>query len=179
MKIRLTFAVLVVAVATSLVALPGAVAAAPAQAPAAAAPTVAGVSVPINFSNTLGSFAGAFNITRFAVQNGQLVAIGNLTGTVTNAAGGLVGTINQALTLPVAQATGSCQILDLVLGPLDLNLLGLLVHLDTVHLNITAQQGPGNLLGNLLCAVAGLLDNSGTGGLNGVAALLNNILRGL
>ena len=179
MKIRLTFAVLVVAVATSLVALPGAVAAAPAQAPAAAAPTVAGVPVPINFTSALGSFAGTFNVNRFAVQNGQLVAIGNLTGTVTDALGNVVGSVNQALTLPVAQATGSCQILDLVLGPLDLNLLGLVVHLDTVHLNITAQQGPGNLLGNLLCAVAGLLDNTGGGGLNGVAALLNSILRGL
>jgi hypothetical protein len=58
------------------------------------------------------------------------------------------------------QTTASCQILDLVLGPLDLNLLGLVVHLDTVHLNITAQPGPGNLLGNLLCAIAGLLDQT-------------------
>ena len=48
--------------------------------------------------------------------------------------------------------SGSCQILDLRLGPLDLNLLGLVVHLDMVHLNITAEPGPGNLLGNLLCA---------------------------
>ena len=78
------------------------------------------------------------------------------------------------MVLPVA-ATGSCQILDLVLGPLDLNLLGLLVHLDTVHLNITAQQGPGNLLGNLLCAVAGLLDNPATPA-GGLAGLLNRIL---
>ncbi len=97
----------------------------------------------------------------------------------------LVGTISQALTLPVigSQATASCEILDLVLGPLDLNLLGLVVHLDTVHLNITAVPGPGNLLGNLLCAVAGLLDNTGGGtaggALNGIAALLNNILRNL
>jgi hypothetical protein len=184
MKVRLVFAVLVAAVATSLVVLPGAVAAAPAQTPAAA-PAVAGVNVPINFTSTLGSFIGNFNVTRFAVQNGQLVAIGNLTGTVTDATGAVVGTINQALTLPVAgtAATGSCQILDLVLGPLNLNLLGLVVHLDTVHLNITAQSGPGNLLGNLLCSVAHLLDNTGggtTGGaLNGIAALLNNILRNL
>jgi hypothetical protein len=184
MKIRLGLAVLVAAVAASLVALPGALAAPSAQAPAAA-PAVAGVNIPINFTSAAGGFLGNFNVTRFAVQNGQLVAIGQLTGTVTNAAGAVLGTVNQALTLPVigTQATGSCQILDLVLGPLDLNLLGLVVHLDTVHLNITAQQGPGNLLGNLLCAVAGLLDNTGggtTGGaLNGVAALLNNILRNL
>ena len=72
----------------------------------------------------------------------------------------------------------SCQVLDLVLGPLDLNLLGLKVHLDTVHLNITAVPGPGNLLGNLLCAVAGLLDGStGLNGiLNGITSLLNQLL---
>ena len=48
-----------------------------------------------------------------------------------------------------------------MLGPLDLNLLGLEVHLDPVVLDIVAQPGPGNLLGNLLCAVAGLLDGAG------------------
>ena len=66
-----------------------------------------------------------------------------------------------------------------MLGPLNLDLLGLVVHLDTVHLNITAQQGPGNLLGNLLCAVANLLNNpAGAGGaLTGIANLLNQILR--
>ena len=78
---------------------------------------------------------------------------------------------------PAATAL-SCQILNLVLGPLDLDLLGLKVHLDTVHLNITAQGGPGNLLGNLLCSVAGLLDGStGLNGiLNGIVALLNQLL---
>jgi hypothetical protein len=178
MKIRLVFAVLAATVAASLVAIPGALAAAPAQAPAAA-PAVAGVNIPINVTNTLGSFLGNFNVTRFAVQNGQLVAIGTLTGTVTDALGNTVGTVNQALTLPVlgTAATGSCQILDLVLGPLDLNLLGLVVHLDTVHLNITAQQGPGNLLGNLLCSVAHLLDSNASG--QGLTAVLNNLLRAL
>ena len=83
-------------------------------------------------------------------------------------------------TAVVTAATGSCQILDLTLGPIDLNLLGLVVHLDTVHLNITAQSGPGNLLGNLLCAVANLLNgglNNLVGGLlNQLATLLNQIL---
>jgi hypothetical protein len=49
------------------------------------------------------------------------------------------------------------------LDQVDLDLLGLQVHLDTVHLNITAQSGPGNVVGNLLCAVAGLLDPGTTG----------------
>ena len=76
---------------------------------------------------------------------------------------------------PLAAAAG-CEVLDLVLGPLDLNLLGLEVHLDTVHLNITAVPGAGNLLGNLLCAVAGLLDGTGLGGLlDQVSALLTSI----
>jgi hypothetical protein len=43
-----------------------------------------------------------------------------------------------------------CTVLDLTLGPLDLNLLGLMVHLDTVHLVITADS-EGGLLGSLLC----------------------------
>ena len=47
-----------------------------------------------------------------------------------------------------------CPILDLTLGPLDLNLLGLMVHLDTVHLVITADS-EGGILGQLLCGLAG------------------------
>jgi len=47
-----------------------------------------------------------------------------------------------------------CQVLDLTLGPLDLNLLGLMVHLDTVHLTITADS-EGGILGSLLCSLAG------------------------
>lgn len=108
---------------------------------------------------------GALNITNFSVVNGVLTAVGTLTG----AAG--TGPVQ----IPVTSIAGSCQILDLVLGPVDLNLLGVVVHLDQVHLNITAQSAPGNLLGNLLCAVAHLLDNPSSS-LNGVAALLNRII---
>jgi hypothetical protein len=49
---------------------------------------------------------------------------------------------------------GVCTILDLMLGPLDLNLLGLIVHLDRVHLRITADPRRG-ILGSLLCGLAG------------------------
>lgn len=126
-----------------------------------------------------GNVAGTFDVSRFANQSGELVAIGTFTGTVTDAAGAVTsGSQQVALPVDVQQSAGSCQILDLVLGPLDLDLLGLQVHLDQVHLNITAQSGPGNLLGNLLCAVAHLLD--GPTGVNAIltqiAALLNQIL---
>lgn len=55
----------------------------------------------------------------------------------------------------VQQAPGEiCTVLDLVLGPLDLNLLGLMIHLDRVRLTITADPN-GGILGSLLCSLAG------------------------
>lgn len=73
--------------------------------------------------------------------------------------------------------TAQCEILNLVLGPLDLNLLGLEIHLSQVVLDIIARPGPGQLLGNLLCAVAGLLDGGPLAGLLGqLRTLLNQIL---
>jgi hypothetical protein len=130
---------------------------------------------------TGGTFSGVLNITSFAVQNGQLVANGLLSGTLTDTATStVIGTVsNVPVAIPV-QATGTCQILNLTLGPLDLNLLGLMVHLNRVHLTITAQQGPGNLLGNLLCAIAHLLDSSASGtALNQLVTLLNHLLASL
>ncbi len=99
----------------------------------------------------------------------QLLAVGKLS------LGGInLGTVQAPVNL--AGTAGSCPVLHLDLGPLDLNLLGLKVHLNDVVLDITAQSGPGNLLGNLLCAVAHLLDGGPTSGL---AGLLNNVLHAL
>jgi hypothetical protein len=52
-----------------------------------------------------------------------------------------------------APAAGTCAILDLVVGPLHLDLLGLVVDLNRVHLAITGNPA-GGLLGRLLCGVA-------------------------
>ena len=57
------------------------------------------------------------------------------------------------------------------------DLLGLQVHLNQVVLDITAQSGPGNLLGNLLCSVANLLN--GPSLLQGEVSSLLNILQQL
>ena len=125
-----------------------------------------------------GTFSGVFALEQFVVSQGQLLAQGTLTGTFTNTATGATQTLPATqIQLPVASVTGSCQILHLELGPLDLNLLGLQVHLDRVVLDITAQSGPGNLLGNLLCAVAHLLDSNAS--LQAIAQLLNHILGAL
>jgi hypothetical protein len=69
-----------------------------------------------------------------------------------------------------------CDILDLTLGPLHLDVLGLVVDLNQVHLQITAESGQGNLLGNLLCSVAGLLDNPGGLDLGGLLQQIVNLL---
>lgn len=134
----------------------------------------AGLQIPVNFSSPGGSLTGVFNLTRFVVRNGRLSAIGTLTGTITNAAGQTVGAIVQTLTLPVFNISGTCDILHLELGPIDLNLLGLVVHVDKIVIDIDAQSGAGNLLGNLLCAVANLLNANGA--LSTLANLLNQIL---
>ncbi len=119
-----------------------------------------------------GTFRGVLDIINFRVIDGDLIAVGELTGTVRDADGGRVGRVqDERVRLPLILANASsCDILKLRLGPLDLDLLGLQIHLDRIVLDITAEAGPGNLLGNLLCAIAGLLD----GGLN-----LNTVLRDL
>ena len=152
----------------------------------AAPPSSTAVTVPVtgSFADALGgtgTFTGDYTINRVAKSGGGLVAVGTLSGTLTDSAGTVLGTVTQSVTTPL-QAAGSCDVLNLTLGPLDLNLLGLRVQLNQVVLNITAEPGPGNLLGNLLCAVAGLLDppTTGGGGIGGIlttiVSLLNQIL---
>ena len=130
-----------------------------------------------------GTVTGSFTPKRFKVSpSGNLKAVGKLTTTLTKGNGTVVGTDSRKVVLPVTKAEGQqlraaavgCDVLNLVLGPLDLDLLGLQVHLDKVVLDITAVPGAGNLLGNLLCAVAGLLDAQGV--LTQISQILNSIL---
>ncbi|MET0234220.1 MAG: hypothetical protein ABW224_06260 [Kibdelosporangium sp.] len=128
-----------------------------------------------------GAVTGTFTPTEFIAQGDQLLAKGVADLTLTDSAGQQVGTASPTITLPTAASgtnaiQASCEILDLVLAPLDLDLLGLVVHLDRVHLNITAESGPGNLLGNLLCAIVGLLDGSPAPDLQALVNLLNAII---
>lgn len=148
---------------------------------ASAAPTTGTVTAPISTTQSGGVLNGVFTITSFATNTaGQLVANGTFTGSYTNPSG-ITSTITSAASSVVTNTSsgGGCQVLDLVLGPLHLDLLGLNVDLNQVHLNITAQPGPGNLLGNLLCSVSHLLDGGNTGGLQSLLNLLNGLLAGL
>ena len=120
---------------------------------------------------------GSVTITRLQERGGQLVASGTLTGTA------LGQPVTQQFTdVPLALVDpngGACDILNLDLGPIDLDLLGLVVDLAPVSLDVTALPGPNNLLGNLLCAVTGLLDQDPTGGLGGVLNQLLSIINRL
>ena len=142
--------------------------------PAAAAP---GLRIPVSgVTDRNGRFTGTFELQRFVeTADGTVAAVGTLTGTVTRANGTTVGSVATNVLAPVSVAQATCDILHLDLGPLNLNLLGLQVDLSRIVLDITAQAGAGNLLGNLLCAVAGLLDGPGSG----LATALNQILSAL
>lgn len=129
------------------------------------------VSIPVTGTTAAGgAFSGVFNLASFAVRDGQVVAVGTLSGVLTSATG-VVGSVVSNVALPTAVGQTACDILHLDIGPIALNLLGLQVDLSRIVLDITAQAGAGNLLGNLLCAVAGLLDNP-----SGLARVLNQIL---
>lgn len=148
-----------------------------------------GIDVPVTGSaGDAGTFAGTFHIQRFERAGDGINAVGTISGVLTTPAG--ARNVVTAATAPLdlaasgaAAATAAntvslqqaaCEILHLELGPLDLNLLGLVVHLDRIVLDISAQPGAGNLLGNLLCEVAGLLDPLGS--LQQIVSLLNRIL---
>ena len=139
----------------------------------AAQPAPAGLSIPVAGTGT-GTLTGTFNLQRFAANNDQLLAVGTLVGTVTNTATGVVTSVVQNVAFPVTVGQTACEILHLDLGPLHLDLLGLQIDLSQVVLDITAQPAPGNLLGNLLCSVAHLLDSP-----SALANLLNRILAAL
>jgi hypothetical protein len=167
MSLRLAGAVAVAAVVGVLAFASAGVAAPPSA-------TATPVSIPISVTNATGSFVGTLDITRFVAQNGTVSAVGTLTGTLTDALTGTVTTITQDVVLPLISATGTCPVLHLELGPLDLNLLGVVIHLDKVVLDVSAQAGPGNLLGNLVCGLANALNSNRAA--TALANLLNNLL---
>jgi len=74
----------------------------------------------------------------------------------------------------LTQAT-TCPVLNIGLGPVQVDLLGLVVELGAIDLVVGGEQGA--LVGDLLCIIMGLLsplDAAGlTTALNGIAASLN------
>jgi hypothetical protein len=132
-------------------------------------------------------FAGTFTIKRFVQRAGQAFAVGTLRGKLGNRRVVKRGVRMPAVTEPAPAAAraaaqpplptpGACQILNLVLGPINLNLLGLRVATNEIRLLIEAIPGPGNLLGNLLCAIANLLNPSANTPISQLVQVLNALL---
>jgi hypothetical protein len=74
---------------------------------------------------------------------------------------------------PEQQQAGECAILNLELGPIDLDLLGLEVDTSAICLDITAVEGAG-VLGDLLCGLSGGLDLGGI--IDELGAQLDDVL---
>ncbi|WP_425309949.1 hypothetical protein AADG42_14670 [Ammonicoccus fulvus] len=166
------------ALVTCLGALPAATAFAAPRAPGS--PSAQGPNRPAPTSTPVtGTFADG---TSFAGELSQLQVVRSgdalqLLGTITGTGLPVDGT-SFATPITGMAVNDGCTVLDLDLGPLHLDLLGLVIDLNQINLDITAVPGAGNLLGNLLCSIAGLLDNAG-GPLGGLTALLNRLLSGL
>jgi hypothetical protein len=142
------------------------------------------------------TFTGHYTVNRFVSgRNGKTFAVGTLTGRlghrhISRSNVAMPASIGTGLMTDAAHAAAACPVLHLVLGPVNLNLLGLVVTLgggsaanQPIVLDITAMSGSGNLLGNLVCSVSGLLNGTGatpltssltTGLLNLLNTLLNN-----
>jgi hypothetical protein len=115
-------------------------------------------------AQTVGTLSVRFTITRFVKRGHRLFAVGAAIANFKPAAGApenvTAATDRQTFVTRVkglrrfSSAQKICPILDLTLGPLDLNLLGLMAHLDKVHLTITADS-EGGVLGSLFCSLAG------------------------
>jgi hypothetical protein len=115
-------------------------------------------------------FTGTYTIERFTRRGGQQYAVGTLKGRLKGRR-----VKRDDVRIPVALArpaqgaqipptAGACQILNLTLQPIDLNLLGLRVRTSRIDLRIEGVPGAGQLVGNLLCGILGILDPQGGSG---------------
>ncbi|HEY7326812.1 MAG TPA: hypothetical protein VH592_04190 [Gemmataceae bacterium] len=122
----------------------------------------------------LGSAPGLVPIQFNSLTNGAV----NPSGQLQYTAQGQIGVIPFSVPVTISATPGSngSTVLDLDINPIHLDLLGLNVQTSAICLDITAQPGPGNLLGNLLSDVGGLL-NANTGNLSSVLSNpLTNLL---
>src|SRR2546423_873214 len=128
--------------------------------PGGAAASTGAQNIPVTGTftdaNGAGKFVGTLSIDSFATRNGQLVALGSVTGTMTDALGRTTAVPAQSVTVPV-HAVGveqeGCQIVHLDLGSLSLTVLGIEINLSPLKLDVNL----GGLLGSILCPLLGAL----------------------
>ena len=100
-------------------------------------------------------------ITSVSLVNGALVATGTATATIHGQTTTVPFSAPVDISLAQNQPGTICPVLDLTLGPINLNLLGLVVQTSPICLTITATEG-GGLLGDLLCSLGQALAGGAT-----------------
>ncbi|HET7220917.1 MAG TPA: hypothetical protein VFJ02_22845 [Vicinamibacterales bacterium] len=141
-------------------------------------------------ATTAAPVSGTLAVQRFARAETGVAAVGTLTVSVPETASSVARTIVTQVALPlarsgsdaaaadtpvgqapaVAAAAAECGTLNLALGAVDVEALGLPIHIERTAVDVTAVDGSGNQLGTLLCQIAALLD-SDTSSTQLVAAL--------
>jgi hypothetical protein len=163
-------------------------------------PAGTALALPLTGAGTGGvRFNGTVSVQRFVQRDGQVFAIGAVSGTVSGPAGPIGTSILLPVAFPVHVGSGftarnerelihpaalarpdsgvrvmlaqasTCGVLHLALGSVNLNLLGFVVNTAPVSIDINGDSG--GPLGNLVCAVLATLNN-----VVGLVNLLNSIL---
>jgi hypothetical protein len=111
-------------------------------------------------------FTGTYAIDRFIRRGGQTYAVGTLKGRRVNPEDVRipVDLARAAQASQILPTPNACQILNLTLQPIDINLLGLRVRTSRIDLRIEGVPGGCQLVGNLLCGRLGILDPQGGAG---------------
>jgi hypothetical protein len=135
------------ALLTAIATLAAAVGAALTVAPSANAQPQPRLTIPgVDCENAAENpVACTLRLVGFSNRGGTLNAAFRLTNEATGRALRIFVPIGQQ------QVPETCTILDLQTGPIDLFLLGLHLHIDPIHIILTAQRG--TLLGDLLCGI--------------------------
>lgn len=136
--------------------------------PASSAPPASAVALPAQCTDVTDPTVAVdctLELVGFRNNNGTLAAVLRLTNELTGQTTQIVTNVTQA------QQGSTCTILDLTLGPIDLQLLGLRLQTNEIHITLTAQRG--TLLGDLLCGLFFGSQNN----LGGLATVLNQLLR--
>lgn len=124
----------------------------------------------------LGSVPGLVPIQINSITGGQQTQAGQLSYTANAQVG--ANQVSIPLTMTASSGGAGTEILHLHLSPIHLDVLGLNVQTSNICLDVTAQQGSGNLLGNLLYNVAHSLDPANGNSGNALSGLspIDNLL---
>lgn len=175
--------------AISLAAFAGLSGSTQARSRAARTPINAGLRLAITGTTDAGTtFTGTFTLQRFAAREDRVVAVGFIQSSVAGS------TVLRPMELPVTIGSGAaaagasapktpgggrrflaqaqtCEVLHLVLGAVNFDLLGLQITTGPIPIDIVAVGGGTDVLGSLICT---LLET--VGNVIAVVDLLNNIL---